>query len=460
MTQDSDLWLDDDTIAALSTPPGIGGLALIRVSGPRALEVVRSCAPGLSESPSPRRATLVDLEARGEHLDHGMVTFFPAPRSYTGEEVLEISLHGAPVLVDRLISALCSAGARRARPGEFTLRAFRNGRMDLMQAEAVNELIHARTVDGARLALSSLDGALSQRIAKLRADLIELGANLETEIEFAEDQHTGTIPILDVVASARDEIRMILEHARFNEVLAKGLKVVIAGRVNVGKSTLFNCLQGNDRALVSSRPGTTRDFLTETIYVEGFPVDLTDVAGWDNLSRDELETRGIRRGVERLAAGDAVLFLIDASRPLTAADDEMDRMSSGHSRLVVATKMDRADPETLKRIRQRYRAEEYCEVSALDDPAVPPVRDYLRRRVLELVRREDDFAVSARQRELLHELADVLTRICTGLAGSRPAVEVLAEELRRGLDCIGRLTGGITTGEILDAVFSRFCIGK
>lgn len=460
MTREFDLWLDDDTITALSTPAGIGGLAVVRVSGPRALDVVRVCAPDLPVRPRPRRAELAAIIAEGKPLDRGLITFFPGPRSYTGEDVAEISLHGTPVLVDSLLDALVAAGARRARPGEFTLRAFRNGRIDLIQAEAVNGLINARTEEGARLAFSSMEGALSDRMNDLRSRMVELGAALETEIEFAEDQHIDSIPALEAVRSARDDIGVILEQARFNDVLGRGLKVVIAGRVNAGKSTLFNSLLARDRALVSSRPGTTRDFLTETIYIDGFPVDLTDVAGWDNISRDDLESRGIRRGVERLDEGDLVLLLMDASRPLTAADDEMDRMTSGRDRLVVATKMDRSDPEVLERLRRRYGAESYCEVSALKEPALPEIRSYFHNRVRELTRRESDFAVSSRQRELLRELKCRLTRVCDGLKSRNPGVELLAEELRRGLDCVGRLTGGVTTGEILEEVFSRFCIGK
>ena len=460
MNRDSDLWLDDDTIAALSTPAGIGGLGVVRVSGLRALDVVRACVADLSWNPRPRRAGLVELVAAGNSLDRSLVTFFPGPRSYTGEDVVEISLHGSPILADRLLDALCTAGARRALPGEFTLRAFRSGRIDLIQAEAVNSLINARSEEGARLAFSSMEGALSDKMNRLRSRMIELGAALETEIEFAEDQHMDAIPALEAVRSARDEIGVILEQARFNEVLRRGLEVVIAGRVNAGKSTLFNSLLANDRALVSSRPGTTRDFLTGTIYIDGFPVDLTDVAGWDNLSRDDLESRGIRRGVERLAEGDVVLLLMDASRPLNDADEEMDRMTAGYDRLVVATKMDRSDPDVLEQLRRRYADEPYCEVSALEVPALPDIRNFLRNRVRNLTRRENDFAVSARQRELLRELRDRLGRICEGLESGNPEVELLAEELRRGLDCVGRLTGGITTGDILTEVFSRFCIGK
>ena len=460
MTRDLDLWLDSDTIAALSTPAGIGGLAVVRISGPRALDVVRVCVPDLSRSPRPRRAELVEIIAGSSSLDRGLLTFFPNPRSYTGEDVVEISLHGTPVLVDQLLDALSAAGARRARPGEFTLRAFRNGRIDLIQAEALNGLIHARTEEGARLAFSSMEGALSDKMNSLRAHMIELGAALETEIEFAEDQYLDSIPALEAVRSARDDIGVILEQARFNEVLGRGLKVVIAGRVNAGKSTLFNSLLARDRALVSSRPGTTRDFLTETIYIDGFPLDLTDVAGWDNRSRDDLESRGIRRGIELLQEGDLVLLLLDASRPLTAADNEMDRITLGCERLVVATKMDRSDPDVLEQLRRRYGSASYCEVSALTDPALPGIRKYFRNRVRALTRRENDFAVSSRQRELLRELRSRLARICDGLESESPGVELLAEELRRGLDCIGRLTGDVTTREILEEVFSRFCIGK
>ncbi len=460
MRRQVDLWLDSDTIAALSTPPGISGLAVVRVSGPRALELARACAPELPQFPRPRRATRVGLVIEGQPLDQAVVTVFPAPNSYTGEDLVEISLHGSPVLVDRLLAALFSAGARRAEAGEFTLRAFRNRRVDLIQAEAVNALIHARTLDGARLALSSLDGALSRRMVRLRGHLIELGAALESEIEFAEEQHIGSIPVLDEVKRARDEIGVILEHAPFNEILAHGLNVVIAGRVNAGKSTLFNRLLGQERALVSSRPGTTRDFLTETIYMDGFPVNLTDVAGWESESLDELESRGIRRGVERLQSADAVLFLVDASRPMSAADSEMNRMTSGHCRLVVATKMDRADDDVVKRIRELHGADDYCEVCALNDPDLPMVRQFLRRRVRGLARRENDFSVSARQRELLRDLEERLNRICAGLEQGNPGVELLAEELRRALDCIGRLTGEITAGDVIEAVFSRFCIGK
>ncbi|MBN1197160.1 MAG: tRNA uridine-5-carboxymethylaminomethyl(34) synthesis GTPase MnmE [Candidatus Aminicenantes bacterium] len=460
MTQEVDLWLDDDTIVALSTPPGIGGLAVVRISGSRAVGLARTCVPGLPRSPSARRADFVELKIRDELLDRGLVTVFPAPASYTGEEVVEISLHGSPVLVDRLIAALCSAGARRAQPGEFTLRAFRNGRIDLLQAEAVNELIHARTLDGARMAISSMEGALTGRLQRLRTHLVELGAALETEIEFGEDQHIGNVVDPGRITSALKEIRLILERARFNEVLSNGLKVVIAGRVNAGKSTLFNSLLGHDRALVSSRPGTTRDFLTETIYIDGFPVDLTDVAGWDAGSRDELESQGIRRGVERLNSGDAVLFLVDASRPLSEADHEMDKLSVSHCRLVVATKMDQADPEVLKQIRRRYAGNYYCEVCALNEPDLPAVKDFLRSRIQGLTRRKNDFVVSARQRELLRDLEERLSRLCTGLEKQSYEVELLAEELRGAMDCIGRLTGGITSAEVLDAVFSRFCIGK
>ena len=460
MTRNRDLQLEDDTIAALSTPPGVSAIAVIRISGPDALKALRACASGMPGSLIPRTATLVYLSCQGRMVDQALATWFPAPNSYTGEDVVEISLHGNPLVAEALLAELFRNETRQALPGEFTFRAFQNGKLDLVQAEAVNELIHARTRFGVDMALASLEGGLSRRMKALRAAMIELGVALETQLEFAEDQFLGEIPALQAVDGARGEIQVILENAEFNDILRRGLRVVIAGRANVGKSSLFNALLRRERALVAPQPGTTRDFLSETFYVEGFPVELIDVAGWNRGARDDLEARGIRSGSDRIAQSDIVLFVLDASEPLQEADRDVERMVGTRPHQVVANKIDVANLNSLEQIRNAYGSDEYCEISAREDPQVDGVREFLSRSIQGLTEREMDFAISARQRDLLRELGAILDLLTRGIRSGSGSMELLAEELRHGLDFIGRLTGEVTTEEVLGEIFSSFCIGK
>ncbi|AUN96511.1 tRNA uridine-5-carboxymethylaminomethyl(34) synthesis GTPase MnmE [Pseudazoarcus pumilus] len=439
----------NDTIAAIATAPGRGGIGVVRVSGPSLLPFARALS---GREPRPRHATLVRfLDRAGAPVDEGLLIHFPAPASFTGEDVLELQGHGGPVVMRLLLERCFELGARPAAPGEFSQRAFLNGRMDLAQAEAVADLIDASTAEAARSAVRSLGGEFSQRIEGLRDELIDLRMLVEATLDFPEEendflQQARAFERLDAIESRLDGV---LRAAGQGALLREGIRVVLAGLPNVGKSSLLNRLSGEERAIVTDIAGTTRDVLRETIQIEGVPLHLVDTAGL-RATENPVERIGVERSWAEIAKADVVVHLVDARAGWSPADDEIDaRLPSDLPRLRVFNKVDLVDEAALDRRHDLL-------MSAVRGDGI----DELRRKLLKIVGwfpgQEDVFI--ARERHLL-----ALRETAGYLATARDhahSLDLFAEELRLAHDALGKITGAFTPDDLLGVIFSRFCIGK
>jgi tRNA modification GTPase len=443
-----------DTIVAISTPAGRGGLGIVRISGvdARAIaeRILRFRKASEWKSWTAFLAELPDTE--GQAIDQVVVTFFERPRSYTAEDIVEISCHGSPVVLRHAIERACEEGARLAEPGEFTLRAFLNGRIDLAQAEAVRDLIEATTLYQARIAAQQAEGSVSKRIAPLKSQLVDLIALLEAGIDFADND----VPIpedAEILARlnpvARQVERLVSSFA-FGKLVHEGLKLAIVGRPNVGKSSLFNRLLDRDRAIVTAIPGTTRDLVSETASLEGVPVKLFDTAGI-RAGQDLVETLGVERSFQAMADADLTLVVVDLSAPVEEGDCELIARARSQGRhLLVGNKCDLP--------RRAELADEFTPVSALTGDGIAE----LRRRVREAAapaEQERGFITGIRHEQLLKTALAALENARAGVAGRIPH-EMLLLDLYRALEALDGLTGATTADDILSRIFSTFCIGK
>jgi tRNA modification GTPase len=446
-----------DTIVALATPAGRGGLAVVRLSGRTARAIVAGlCEPRVELEA--RRATLTRV-CLGEVEDEVVVTWFRAPASYTGEDVVELSAHGSPVVVSRLIEAAVAAGARLAKPGEFTLRAFTNGRLDLAQAEAVQDLVAATTPAQARMAFDQLRGTLSDGIAAFERELFELTARLEASVDFPEEGYhfVGASEVTATLRAISERMGALLRDGRRGRVLREGATIAVVGRPNVGKSTVFNRLLGSDRAIVTDVPGTTRDVLAETVSVGGVPVTLVDTAGAREAT-DPVEREGVRRAARAREVADLVLVVLDRSCALEADDFRVLGADEGRPRVVVANKSDLASAwdGSVDALRDR----EVVEVSALSGEGFERLTAALGRALCRTDATETPAIGNIRHLELLERARrSLLEAIEVGGSGHVPEEVILVHvaESRRALE---ELTGQRTAEDVLDEIFSRFCIGK
>ena len=449
-----------DTIVAVATAPGAGAIGVVRVSGPRALP----CASPLLclrdgatlASARPRVLTLARVQdpATGSVMDEALVVVMPAPRSYTGEDVVEISCHGNPVLLAEVVRLVTAQGARLAEPGEFTRRAYLNGRMDLVQAEAVALLIGARTERALELAARQVAGALSAEILALREAVLDLVAGLEVSLDFPEDQ----VGLSRAAARDRGEgiaarLRSLGERTRRGRAVNQGLSVMIAGVPNVGKSSLLNALLGRGRAIVSPEPGTTRDLLDGSLVLEGVPLLLMDGAGL-GLPRDALDFEGMRRSLEAVEFSDLVIVVLDRSRPITGAEREVLRLTATRRRLVVANKTDLSEAWV--------DAEVDCVCSALTGAGVPEVLGRLG--AWAKAQSGDDaeeggIVASFRVMERLGRSCSALDRAAAGLRSGLP-LEVTLVDLREALEALEETVGIHVEDALLDRIFAEFCVGK
>ena len=437
-----------DPIAALATPPGRSALAVVRVSGLGAFAVVARVVEGF-RTDRPRVATLATFHHDGEPIDRGLYTVFPGPHSYTGEDMVELSCHGGQLAPARLLAALHAAGARHASPGEFTRRAVLNGKLDLVQAEAVGELIDAAAPAQARAALRRLDGGLSQRIAELRESLVELQALLSYEIDFPGEDD-GPVPpdrIAAAVEASQARIGHLLATAPSADRMRQGALLVLAGRPNAGKSSLFNALLGTDRALVTEIPGTTRDAIEAHTDFLGWPVRLVDTAGLAD-AEDRLERMGIEVSHRYLSAADLVLLCVESGRGLDRSEAAL---AGARASLVVRTKRDLANG-----------AAEGLAVSSVTGEGI----DDLRRAVAERMF-GDRIALgdleptlgSERHREALARAATALEDAAEHLVPSGEAV-LVSHHVREATLALDELVGVVDVEEVLGKVFAGFCVGK
>jgi tRNA modification GTPase len=432
-----------DTIAAIATPAGRGGIGVVRVSGPLVPHIANAV---LGSLPQPRLATFGAFRDRhGEIIDEGLALHFPAPHSYTGEPVLELQGHGGPIVMQALLAACLDAGARLAEPGEFTRRAFLEGKLDLAQAEAVADLIDAASREAARSALRSLSGEFSAAIAALQARLIELRALTEAMLDFPEEE-VDALHREDAAArlgDARRALEEVLAKSRQGSLLRGGIHVVLTGRPNVGKSSLLNRLAGEERAIVTPIPGTTRDALREPILIEGVPLVVVDTAGLRE-SRDEIERLGMQRTQAELERADLVIAVFEADR----GGDELPDLSATPARIDVYNKLDLA-PGFVPPAGA-------VAVSAKTGEGLRA----LRQRILQAAgwSSSGEPVFLARERHL-RALGDAATHLAAAAAEAR-RWEFFAEELRLAHAALGRITGEFSADDLLGEIFARFCIGK
>lgn len=454
----------EDTIIAISTPPGIGGLGIVRISGKKALAVAgRIFTPkGGTKRPFPVRrpvfGTVRDPE-RGEALDEAFLTFFKAPRSYTKEDVVELSAHGSPAVLEGILRSGTKAGARLARPGEFTLRAHLNGRLDMLQAEAVNDLIRSVSLTQARIASRQLAGSLSKRVFRLRSKLIGLLARVEAGLEFPDEKlRTSASADLRILSPLIEEVGRLVASYETGRALAEGVTLAIVGRTNVGKSTLFNALLEEDRAIVTPFPGTTRDFLREKMIVDGVAFHLVDMAGLGRPSHP-VERTGIARGRKIAETADGLLVVLDASRPAGEEDSRLARKYRGKKALVVLNKSDLPMKLAAGQIRDLAGNSPVVEVSALRGRHIDRLRSHIRAFFAPGAGKEEEIVLHAWQKDRLEAVLDSLRR-AAGLLTKRHSQEVFAEEVRTALRSVGELTGEVRAEEVLEDIFGRFCVGK
>jgi len=443
-----------DTIVALATPVGRSALAVVRLSGCDARRILSTLAPRFPVPARPGRPCLVSLEdAEGEPIDRGLATFFSGPASFTGEDVAELSVHGSPAVVERLIQAAVGAGARPARPGEFTERAFRAGKIDLVRAEAINDLIQAKTAVAARASARRVDGALSARFEEVREDLLAASAGLAATIDFAEDAGESIDPsVVTRLSSAVGALERLAATYRTGRLLSGGCRAVILGRPNAGKSTLFNALVGTARAIVTEIPGTTRDALEALVDIRGIPVTLVDTAGLRE-SADVVERLGVARAREEAEKADAVLYVFDAAAGWTVTDAEALARLDGKPCVLLANKADRAAAPT--------SVDGAVPLCGLAPDAGQRLRELLAGAVAADLRTEETSEIlgSLRQKDLVERARNAAADTIAALEnGSSP--EYAATHCHAALDALADLVGETTAEDVLHRVFATFCIGK
>ncbi len=446
-----------DTIVAISTPPGRGGLGVVRLSGSAALSIAeRTLRLPNRQGLRPWAATLATLvDAEGAAIDEVVATFFERPRSYTAEDVVEISCHGSPVVLRHVVERACEAGARPAEPGEFTLRAFVNGRIDLPQAEAVRDLIEATTLYQAKVAARQMEGSVSRLLAPLKERLVDLITLLEAGIDFADDDVpvATSEEIIERLDSILEDVRRLAGSFSYGRLVHSGMSLAIVGRPNVGKSSLFNRLLEQERAIVTEIPGTTRDLVAEAASLEGVPVRYMDTAGIRDV-QDTIETLGIERSYRAMADADLTLVVMDLSIPV----DAMDRALIGKAReqgrfLLVGNKCDLP--------RRAETAEEFSAVSALTGEGISNLKQQI---LAQIAPAEGwgagaDFITSIRHEQLLRECLACLERARSAAVEGIPH-EMLLLDLYGALQPVDAITGATTADDILNRIFSTFCIGK
>ncbi len=448
----------NETIVAISTPPGRGGIGIVRLSGPHALPIANTLLTlqnPLAHAQA-RFAEIYDPEAKSK-LDEAIATYFAKPKSYTGEDLVEIAAHGSPVILELLVRLALQQGARLARPGEFTERAFLSGRIDLTQAEAVRDLIESQTLYQARTAAEQMGGALSRRIRPIKQLLVELIAVLEAGIDFAEDDvdlmpNAEIVTRIDTISADLEKLERSFEHGR---IVHAGLTMAIVGRPNVGKSSLFNRLVERERAIVTAMPGTTRDLVTERVSLGGIPIELVDTAGLREAA-DEAESIGIQKSRETLADADVVLVVLEAGIPLREDEAKMIESLAGRRALIVRNKVDLSFEDVAK----EDSPVAIVATSALTGQGIDELRNTLR----EMIRTpsgesESGILTNLRQHEAVTAALAGLAAAKEGAGNSIPHEMVLLD-LYSALRQLDGLTGETTADDVLNRIFSTFCIGK
>ncbi len=445
-----------DTIAALATAPGRGGIGIIRVSGPACTAIATGV---LGRVPAPRSAELHRFrDAQGDTIDFGLALFFTAPQSYTGEDVLELHGHGGSVVMDLLLARVLGLGARAAAPGEFTQRAFLNDKLDLAQAEAIADLIDSGSTQAARAAVRSMEGEFSRQVRELAEAVLSLRMWVEAAIDFPEEEidFLADRGLAERMSDLRDRFERLDGAARQGALLRDGLTLVIAGRPNAGKSSLLNRLAGYDAAIVTASPGTTRDVLRERIEIDGLPLHVLDTAGLRRAA-DEIESEGIRRAEREIARADRVLFVVDAADPeaVAAVDADLEALPGGTPATIVLNKIDRTGASARVEAGEPPR----LRLSAATGEGLELLRAHLKECVGYSTPGGGSLSARRRHLEALRRArahVDEAARLLTG----RKEGELVAQELTDAQRELGEITGEVTSDELLGRIFASFCIGK
>jgi tRNA modification GTPase len=445
---------DTDTIAAIATPPGAGGVGIVRVSGPKA----RAIARGLTgRNPRPRKVYFVAFRDKGHAiLDRGLSIFFNAPKSFTGEDVLELQAHGSPVILNLILQRACELGARPARAGEFSERAFLNGKLDLIQAEAVADLIAAGSEASARAALRSLEGDFSRSVHALFDALVNQRAWLEAALDFPEEEidFLSAPQLADGLQRLDAQLADLLAATRRGVVLRDGLHVAIVGRPNAGKSSLLNALAQSERAIVTDIAGTTRDVLREAVDLDGIVLTLADTAGLRE-SADVVEAEGMRRARAELARADVAILVTESAHAETDLA-LLDACAPGAVRIVAHNKIDLSGETT--RAETPANGEIHVWLSARTGDGLPMLREELKRLAGQGESTQGEFSARTRHVQALEGVAVHLRAAKEHLV--HRTGELAAEELRQGQQVLGEITGQFTSDDLLGKIFSTFCIGK
>lgn len=451
----------DDTIVALATPHGVGAIGVIRVSGDKAIDIINGLFPSKNLHQQPSHTLHVGYLYHGEQLlDEVVVALFKAPRSYTGENVVEISCHGSPYIQEQIIRAIISAGARLARPGEFTQRAFLKGKMDLTQAEAVADLIAANTEASRKTALQNMRGGFSVVLKSLREQLIQFSALIELELDFSQEDVTFADrgQLYSLINEASATVQQLLQSFQWGNVIKNGVSVAIVGKPNAGKSTLLNALLNENRAIVSDIAGTTRDTIEEVLNINGILFRLIDTAGIRE-SHDTIELIGVEKSKEKMRMADVVLLLFDAETE-SAADVEASLLMVSEMNpqyLAVGNKCDKLDEALLY---EKFAGSDVLFISAKTGRHLEALKERLVDKVIQgNVQTESTIVTNARHYHALQQVAASLEDVRKGMDQQLPS-DLLALDIRRCLHFLGEITGEITNEDQLDYIFSKFCIGK
>jgi tRNA modification GTPase len=482
----------DDTIVAIATPPGRGGIGVVRIAGAEARaialpmlrlkqelepgravfgELMEPCSGILARENAGNRVGITDQSRAGvpvphkQRIDEVVVTYFAKPHSYTTDDIVEISAHGSPVVLRHIVELAIARGARLAEPGEFTTRAFLNGRIDLTQAEAVRDLIESQTLFQAKVAAQQLGGALSRRLQPIKQKLVELIAALEAGIDFAEDDVAILPPqqITEQIENIRAPLAELANSFAYGKVVREGLTLAIVGRPNVGKSSLFNRLVERERAIVTATPGTTRDLVSETVAIGGIPVKLVDTAGIRR-ALDEAESIGIQKSMEALADADLVLVVLDCSQPVTEEDQELLELAEHRPAIVLENKVDIISSDFSKTSSQFPVAGSQLgrvRTSAVTGEGIAAVRGEILRHVGGEAdgSQESGFLTNIRHQGRVQESITALDAAEAAVQSNVPH-EMLLLDLYNALRALDEITGATTTDDILNLIFSSFCIGK